>query len=218
MKYLMRNVRIFKGTNSRGDYHWMYVELFNDEDVAANPTRAPHKPILVPAVVEAFLACTNALTENPQGWIDVDMSKVPDEGLTKHHLNNVNPEVVALDGFYQPVYSRDFTDNNGVMRIKGSVRIGASGSPVPPVNALKVYVQYYEAETFENGQKVKRWIPVETKEELAQITLERSYRKIQPAIGDAGSAGAPETAPEEGEETAEQKKARLQAELAALNG
>lgn len=214
MKYLATNVRIFKGTNSRGDYHWISMQLFNDANPAANPTRLPSYYLMQPIIVDAFLACKEALKENAQGWIEVDMSKVPDEGLTRHHLNFIRPEVVALDGFYQQCYTRDYTDANGVVHTKGSVRIGRNGQPLAPINALRVYVQYMRDEDF------NELTPVETKEQIAQGILERGYRKIQPAIGDAGNASAPEPAPEEGEgeETAEQKKARLQAELAALNG
>lgn len=208
MKYLATNVRIYKGTNSRGDYHWISMQLFNDANPAANPTRLPSYYLMQPIMVNAFLACKDALTQNAGGWIDVDMSKVPDEGLTRHHLNLIRPEVVALDGFYQQTYTRDFTDANGIIHPKGAVRIGRNGQPLPPVNALRVYVQYMRDEDFGD------LIPVETKEQIAQGVLERGYRKLQPTVVDATMAEEP--APEPEEDDAAARRAALQAQLDAL--
>lgn len=208
MKYLATNVRIYKGENSRGEYHWISMQLFNDANPAANPTRLPSYYLMQPIMVNAFLACKDALTPNAGGWIDVDMSKVPDEGLTKHHLNLIRPEVVALDGYYQQCYTRDYTDTNNVIHPKGSVRIGRNGQPLPPVNALRVYVQYMRDEDFGD------LIPVETKEQIAQGVLERGYRKLQPTTVDVTMADEPE--PEPGEDDTEAKRKALQQQLDAL--
>lgn len=208
MRYLATNVRIFTGTNSRGDYHYMSMRLFNDAQPAANPTRLPTFYIMQPVTVDAFLACKDALTENTGGWLDVDMTKVPDNGLTKHHLDLIRPEIVDLDGFYQQCYTRDYTDANGVFHAKGTVRMGRNGQPLPPVNALRVYVQYMKDEDF--GDK----IPVETKEKIAQGILERGYIKLQSNTADA--ANAPEPEPEPGEDDVEAKKKALEEQLKAL--
>ena len=210
MKYLATNVRIFKGTNSRGDYHWISMQLFNDANPAANPTRLPSYYLMQPIIVDAFLACKDAHTENAGGWIDVDMSKVPDSGLTKHHLDFIRPEVVTLDGFYQQCYTRDFTDSQGIAHSKGSVRIGRNGQPLPPVNAIRVYVQYMKDVDFGD------LIPVETKEQIAQGILERGYRKLQPTTVDANLAEEPE--PEPSEDDVEAKRKALEEQLKALEG
>lgn len=215
MRYLATQVRIFTGTNSRGDYHYMSMRLFNDKNPAANPTRLPVHYIMLPIVVDAFLACKNAQTQNEGGWIDVDMSKVPDEGLTKHHLDDVNREVVQLDGYYQQCYTRDYTDANGVLHAKGTIRTGRNGQPLPPVNAIPVTVQYYEGEAFEDGKKVTRWMPVEPKEQIAQGILERGYIKLQNNTVD--EAAAPEPEPEPGEDDIEAKKKALEEQLKALS-
>lgn len=209
MRYLATNVRIYKGTNSRGEYHWISMNLFNDANPAANPTRLPSYYLMQPIMVDAFLACKDAQTPNAGGWIDVDMSKVPDEGLTKHHLNLIRPEVVTLDGFYQQCYTRDFTDANGIAHAKGSVRIGRNGQPLPPVNALRVYVQYMRDEDFGD------LIPVETKEQIAQGVLERGYRKLQPIVADGSMVPEPE--PEPDEEDKEAKRKALEEQLKALS-
>lgn len=208
MRYLATQVRIFTGTNSRGDYHYMSMRLFNDAQPAANPTRLPTFYIMQPVVVEAFLACKDALTENENGWTDVDMSKVPDSGMTKHHLDLIRPEVVELDGFYQQCYTRDYTDASGVFHAKGTVRVGRNGQPLPPVNALRVYVQYMKDVDFGD------LIPVETKEQIAQGVLERGYIKLQSNTSDA--ANAPEPEPEPGEDDVEAKKKALEEQLKAL--
>lgn len=207
MKYLATNVRIFTAENSRGEYHWISMQLFNDANPAANPTRLPSYYLMQPIIVDAFLACKEAHTKNEGGWIDVDMSKVPDSGLTKHHLNLIRPEVVTLDGFYQQCYTRDFTDNNGVLHVKGSIRVGRNGMPLPPVNALRVYVQYMRDEDFGD------LIPVETKEQIAQGVLERGYRKITGVT--AVAAEEPEPEPEDTVDK-DAERAELEARLKAL--
>lgn len=208
MRYLATNVRIYEGENSRGKYNWIGMQLFNDANPAANPVRLPSYYIMQPRIVEAFIACGDALTLNEGGWYDVDMSKVPDSGMTKHHLNLIRPEIVTLDGFYQQVYTRNYTDSNGVTHQKGDVRLGRNGKPLAPVNAIRVYVQYMKDEDFGD------LIPVETKEQIAQGILERGYVKLQPVV--ATVAAAPEPEPEEDEPSVEDKRAALQAQLDAL--
>jgi hypothetical protein len=208
MRYLATNVRIYEGENSRGKYNWIGMQLFNDANPAANPVRLPSYYIMQPRIVEAFMACTDALTLNEGGWYDVDMSKVPDSGLTKHHLNLIRPEIVTLDGFYQQVYTRNYTDSNGATHQKGDVRLGRNGKPLAPVNAIRVYVQYMKDEDFGD------LIPVETKEQIAQGVLERGYVKLQPAVETV--AAMPEPEPEEDEPSVEDKRAALQAQLDAL--
>ena len=215
MRYLMTNVRIFKGTNSRGDYHYMSCRLFNDKNPKANPTRLPTHYIMVPEIVDAFLAVTAALSTNTGGWQDVDMSKVPDEGYTTHHLDDVNREVCTLDGWYQAIYTRDYTDANGVFHAKNTLRLGRNGKPLPPINALRVTVQYFEDETFENGMKVARWMPVETKEQIAQGILERGYLKVEQPSTTTAIADAGDELPDE--DDVEAKRKALQEQLPALS-
>ena len=214
MRYLATQVRIFTGTNSRGDYHYMSMRLFNDANPAANPTRLPTHYIMLDTIVNAFLACKDALTTNEGGWIDVDMSKVPDEGLTKHHLDDINREVVTLDGFYQQCYTRDYTGADGVFHAKGTLRIGRNNQPLPPVNQISVTVQYFEGETFENGQKVRRWMPVEAASQIAQGILERGYIKLQSSTVDSSMTDTVEEMPDEDDKEAKRKA--LEEQLAAL--
>ena len=215
MRYLATNVRIYKGTNSRGEYHYLSMSLFNDVNPKANPNRLPTYYILQELTVNEFLKHTDALKENPGGWLDVDMSKIPDEGLTAHHLDDLNREEVALDGWYQPCYTRTFTDSKGITHTKGTPRIGTNGQVAPMVNTLRVIVQYFETETFENGQKVKRWIPVDTAKEIARVILERNYIKLNtPALG---GPIAVEEEPELDEEDKEAKRKALEEQLKALS-
>jgi len=214
MRYLATQVRIFTGTNSRGEYHYMSMRLFNDKNPAANPTRLPTHYIMQELIVNAFLECKDALTNNEGGWIDVDMSKVPDTGLTAHHLDDVNREIVNLDGWYQQCYTRDYTDANGAFHAKGTLRMGRNGQPLPPVNAIPVTVQYFQDDTFENGQKVTRWMPVETKEQIAQGILERGYIKVGGNTVDTSMADTPEEIPDEDDKEAKRKA--LEEQLAAL--
>ena len=214
MRYLATQVRIFTGTNSRGEYHYMSMRLFNDKNPAANPTRLPTHYIMQELIVNAFLECKDALTNNEGGWIDVDMSKVPDTGLTAHHLDDVNREIVNLDGWYQQCYTRDYTDGSGMFHAKGTLRMGRNNAPLPPVNSLVVTVQYFQDDTFENGQKVTRWMPVETKEQIAQGILERGYIKVGGNTVDTSMADTPEEIPDEDDKEAKRKA--LEEQLAAL--
>lgn len=214
MKFLATNVRIFTATNSRGEYHWMSMRLFNDVNPKANPTRLPTHYITLDVIVNEFLKHKDALTENEGGWLDVDMSKIPDEGYTAHHLDNLNFETVLLDGWYQQCYTRDYTGADGVFHAKNSLRIGRNNKPLPPVNALRVTVQYFEDDTFEDGKKVRRWMPVETKETIAQGILERGYIKVETPTTNIAMADAGDEEPDEDDKEA--KRAALQAQLDAL--
>lgn len=216
MKYLATNVRIFTDTNSRGEYHWMSMNLFNDQNPKANPSRLPTYYITLDIIVNAFLECKEALSRDEKGdWLNVDMSKVPDKGLTAHHLEDVQPEVVALDGYYQPIYRRDYTDSKNVKHTKGSVRVGSNGLPLPAVNQLKVYVQYFLDEKIVDGQKVMRYTPVEEAYDIAMGVLARSYRKMQ-TIAPVPKAEEPEPEPEDDAEKKAAERAELEERLKAL--
>lgn len=39
MQYLLKEITIYEGTNSRGKYHWMSATLFNDKNVRMNSER-----------------------------------------------------------------------------------------------------------------------------------------------------------------------------------
>lgn len=215
MRYLATQVRIFTETNSRGEYHYMSMRLFNDKNPKANPARLPVYYITQPDIINAFLAHPEALTKNDQGWQDVDMSKLPDEGMTSHHLDDMAKETVALDGWYQATYRRDYTDAQGTFHAKGTVRLGANNKPLPPVNSLTVMVQYFEDEAFEDGRKVTRWMPVETKEQVARGVLERSYVKLESTTVDNAMSEVTDVE-DDAEEDKEAKRKALEEQLAAL--
>ena len=222
----MRDVRIYTDTNSRGEYHWMSCRLFNDRNPKANPSQLPIYYITLDVIVDAFLACKEALvpkTENGNSYIAVDLTKVPDEGETSHHLDDVQPEIVILDGYYVPTYRRDYTDNKGTIHPKGTVRVGSNGLPMPAVNQLKVFVQYYEGEKVVDGQKVMRWEPVEYAHDIVygpRGVLQRSYRKVMAAAAEQPVPEPEEVEPEKPEKTEEEKakeRAELEARLKAIS-
>lgn len=39
MQYLLKDIRIYEGTNSRGTFHWMSATLFNDKNIRMNNER-----------------------------------------------------------------------------------------------------------------------------------------------------------------------------------
>lgn len=54
MRYQLRNVRINRGVNSRGQYEWLQAQLFNDAQPWANPNRLPQLVSMTPEYIELF--------------------------------------------------------------------------------------------------------------------------------------------------------------------
>ena len=218
MKYLRTNVRIFKGTNSRGDYYWIMQDLFNDEHPEENPTRLPRKPTLLPLIVNAFLEHKDALKENEGGWLDVDMSKIPDEGNTNHHIDNLAEETVIFNDWYNRIYTRSSMGADGKMHEKDTLVVGKNGEPLPATNEISVMVQYSEKEVFEKGMKVKRWVPIEKPRDLANLLISRYYRKkvdINPTQVTFAGAEEDDDAPKSAEDK-DAERAELERRLAEL--
>jgi hypothetical protein len=54
MRYSLRNIRINRGVNSRGEYEWLQAELFNDAQPWANPARLPQFPSMTKEYIDLF--------------------------------------------------------------------------------------------------------------------------------------------------------------------
>jgi len=73
MRYSLRNIRINRGVNSRGEYEWLQAELFNDAQPWANPARLPQFPSMTKEYIELFKEDNDAnLEEIPEYKTVVD--------------------------------------------------------------------------------------------------------------------------------------------------
>jgi hypothetical protein len=67
MRYALRNIRINRGVNSRGQYEWLQAELFNDVQPWANPARLPQFPSMTKEYIDLFKEDNDAnLEEIPE--------------------------------------------------------------------------------------------------------------------------------------------------------
>jgi hypothetical protein len=67
MRYALRNIRINRGVNSRGQYEWLQAELFNDAQPWANPARLPQFPSMTKEYIDLFKEDNDAnLEEIPE--------------------------------------------------------------------------------------------------------------------------------------------------------
>ena len=73
MRYSLRNIRINRGVNSRGEYEWLQAELFNDAQPWANPARLPQFPSMTKEYIDLFKEDNDAnLEEIPEYKTVVD--------------------------------------------------------------------------------------------------------------------------------------------------
>ena len=73
MRYSLRNIRINRGVNSRGQYEWLQAELFNDAQPWANPARLPQFPSMTKEYIDLFKEENDAnLKEIPEYKTVVD--------------------------------------------------------------------------------------------------------------------------------------------------
>ena len=221
MRYQLRNVRINRGVNSRGEYEWLQAELFNDAQPWANPNRLPRLISMIAEYINFFKKEDDSnLKEIPEYAIKdgtgktilqvFEVTSLPsiediakklkatdtsltDEEATKNaknmlsnaigHVSHVHTVVQPLVGEWQPVYRRE-TTINGVTYPRGAVRVNNAGEPVPAVTSLRVTVlQAYDEDS---GQ----WTDVENPEDIANLLLERGYKRVVKAGAQAVSSTA----------------------------
>lgn len=254
MKYQLRNIRINRGVNSRGNYEWLQAELFNDAQPWANPNRLPRLISMIPEYIKFFKekGDTN-LKEIPEYQVKDSTGKVllqvfevtalpkpetiaevlkeqnsalsDDEALNNaksmlnnviSHVDHVRTVVQPLIGQWQPIYRRD-TTVNGVTYPRGSVRVNNMGDPVPAVSSLRVTIMQFFDPDENNG--VGAWKDVENPEDIANLVLERGYKRVQQQAAQpvsATSAGAGESASDSGEALTDAEKAEMQKRIAEM--
>lgn len=213
MKYLLRNVRINRGWNSRGQYEWLQAELFNDAQPWANPARLPQMPSMTQEYINMFKEEGDAnLKEIPEYRIEENgkvvfqvfqVERVPD---AVKYVDHVYTMVQPLNGLWRPVYRRA-TTVNGVQYPRGAARIGANGKPMPATRSLRIVMRQAFDPDF------NKWVDIENPEDIANLILERSYEQVeeQAAQPIANAPGSTDAAPDNnGEALTEEQKAEMQ--------
>ena len=217
MKYLLQNVRINRGTNSRGQYEWLQAQLYNDAQPWANPARLPVLTSMTQAYIDMFKEQNDAnLKEIPEYRVEVngkvmlqvfELIRVPE---AVSHVDHVYTMVQPLNGWWRQVYRRD-TVVNGVTMPKGTPRIGTNGKPLPAVSSLRIVMRQY----FDPDRNI--WDDVENPEDIANLILERGYEQIEIAAAQPTAGAAPAAQPSAStnvqEALTDEQKAEMQARI-----
>ena len=220
MKYLLKNVRINRGFNSRGQYEWLQAQLFNDAQPWANPVRLPVLTSMIQAYIDMFKEANNTnLKEIPEYRVEsngktvlqvFEVTSIPE---AVQHVDHVYTMVQPLHGLWRQVYRRDTTVNGTVMP-KGTPRIGTNGKPLPAVSSIRITMcQAYDPDT-------NKWFDVENPEDIANVILERGYEQIEVAAAQPTPGAAPAAQPNASTTTQEaltdEQRAEMQARIEEL--
>lgn len=212
MQYLLKDIRIYEGTNSRGKYHWMSATLFNDKNIRMNSERRVYYSV---SEDEAMLYMPYA-TEDPnnKGTFlvnsnDVEEAMKPGGALARYgdvlHANVVKI-TWPLHKPYGRVYGANVIDEKSkeVKARKGEFIKSESGQ-IMEYRELSFYLAT-DIDT-DTGERIYGDKP----QDVANRILERYYRPLDSV--DAPSAEAANT---EEPLTEEEKKAKLEALKAEL--
>jgi len=223
MNYILQNIYIYKGHNSRGDYYWAQGNLWYEEDPFDNPAQLPIYPILTPQIVDAYRkVATPDPTANPQyPRAIVDIAKLKEAFKNRKfedgtplefdplHVRNVFPHVVKLTG----IWGRIATRKTEVPMLDGSPKTVEVGQFIPgkngtvtPITELRVYIKNNA-----DGN------PVDEPSTVVNRLLERRYKPL-PVAGEV-PINRPKAVPDEPQKSAEdiaKEEAQKAAEDAAL--
>jgi len=197
MKYLMQDILITEGKNSRGVYRWLQADLFNDDDIFDNPAQLPRYYNMTPQVIDLFMpACekdaeastadTVVYKVNEATVLEAIKNGKYENGVIVRgdilHIDRVFPLEMALTGIWGRINRRDITNDRGdIIAKKGEFRKGENGE-VTPVTAITLYLK---------KNKEGNW--VDNPQQVLGRVLERGYRRLTDEYKDAGAA--PATAP-----------------------
>ena len=214
---LLKNITIYSGKNSRGEYYWMQYELFNEANRFANPNRLPRVYTFNEELIKEYLPYAEVdnqrTTPNQTVRVvnDASLKKAIEEGKLEwdaRHIEDVVYKTVPLEGVWARVYKNDVVENGAITHKKGDYIVSATtGEPIP-VTSITVWIPAFFDE------QTNAYAPVESFDDNVRGILERGYKRLVFNQVMTEAEKAPEQKQEE--ETAEQKRARLEAELANL--
>lgn len=226
MKYQLKNIRLSSGTvQTQGihfgeKYQWLSAELYNDEDIFANPARLPRFYCMTDAVIELYkpYAKPDTTPGAIAGTLLVDealLKQAITDGKTPGdllHISQVHTYIYDLDTTYARVYRADVLDpqTRTVVHKKNDF-IKGSNNEVVPVTQLMLYLKKrYDAEAAAvDPQKAWQW--VENPAEVARRVIERSYRRYETSATQATPGASTE-------QPADTSSAEVEAARQALAG
>lgn len=227
-KYLLKDVQIMEGTNSRGTYHWLSGQLFNDKNIRMNGER---KMYYSTSEDECMLYIKAGVCEvNKELSTDkVKVYDVNDASLKEaiasggklaefgdiRHINAVKV-TWPLNGVWGQVYRQDvFDDNKKLIHAKGSLRTTETGQ-VMEFRELSFYL------ATDIDEDTNERIYSQDVQAVANRILERGYIKLQESTSNQPSVAQPEPSKTESQAQPAKSQAEMQAEIgrlqAALNG
>ena len=220
MKYLLKNIVITKGTNSRGTYKWMRCDLYNDIDKMANPARLPQYFIFNEDVIEDYEKYAVPDASRP-GSFTVDAKKMLEDiknGTLEGdplHITQIHCVVMPLPQLYARVYRTDVKNATGQTEHKAGEFVKSQMGEIIPVDKIAIYGKKY----FDPEVNEYKWVeePVTT---LRNI-LSRSYKAYNPTGAvqpqDRQDAPAPDGGANNAEEDEHAELEKLREELARRN-
>lgn len=224
MKYLLKDVQIMEGKNSRGVYHWLSGQLFNDKNIRMNGERRMYystsedecKLYLDAGVCEknAELSTETVTVYNVN---DASLKeamkpggKLEDYGDIRH-INAVKV-TWPLSGVWGQIYRNDvFDDNKNLIHTKGSLRTTETGQ-VMEFRELSFYL------ATDIDEDTSERIYSQDVQKVANRVLERGYIKLEekqtasPVVAQPAAPAAPEES--QSPEDIEAQIAALQTKLA----
>lgn len=219
-KYLLKNVQILEGTNSRGKYHWLVGQLFNDTNIRMNGERRMYysvsedecKLYLDAGVCEVNKELsTDKITVYNVNDASLKEAIAPGGKLADfgdiRHLNAVKV-TWPLNGVWGQIYRQDvYDDNHNLIHSKGDLRITETGQ-VMEFRELSFYL------ATDIDEDTKERIYSQDAQAVANRILERGYIKLeekapatQPSVAQPQTPEAPQ---------APQTQAEIEAQIAAL--
>lgn len=199
MNYVLQDLYIYKGQNSRGNYYWAQGSLFYEEDPYDNPSQLPIYPILNSVIVDQLKKVAKvdptADASRPRMVVDIaalqqaiDTKKFPDGTECRFdllHVKNVFPHTIKLNGIWARVATRateiSMLDGTKKTIPTGAFIPGKNGS-ITPTTELRVYIKHNA-----DGN------PVEEPSAVVNRILERRYKPLT----DISTATLPSAAPAE---------------------
>lgn len=192
MKYLMQNILIMEGTNSRGKYRWMQADLFNDDDIFDNPAQLPRYFNMTPQVIDLFMPAAEKDAEASDEKITVyKVNEATVEEAIKNkkyadadvvvrgdilHIDRVFPLEMALTGVWGRINRRNITNDKGeLIAKKGEFRKGENNEVIP-VTAITLYLKKNKEDNWVDDPKI-----------ILGRVLERGYRRLTDEYNDAAA-------------------------------
>lgn len=220
MLYLLKNVQIFEGKNSRGLYHWLQAELLNDKNIRMNGERRVYYSTSEEEC-KLYLDAGVCIRNNEASSTDITVYDVNDTQLKKEiqpggkledygDIRHINAVKVTwpLNGVYAQTYRQDVIENGQLVHKKGDLRISETGQ-IAEFRELSFYLATdIDSDT---GERIYSQDP----QRVANRVLERGYIKLEtPTQTSQPAVAQPATATQQ--EPAAQTPEEIQAQIDAL--